>query len=103
MTLPHVVLRASADPRLLPRDMRVYITLYAELDTETYRPVKLSWLARRVGRSRQGVSPAIARLVEAGYIRRGRDEPGGICTYRITLSPKPLRDERAERRAKPRP
>lgn len=91
MTIPAVVLAAAADRRLPPRSLGVYVFLFTQLDTVAYRPIKQSWLARRVGLCRQNVNVALARLEEFGYLeqprRNGRQD--GFNTYRLTVSPPP--------------
>lgn len=81
-----MILTAATDPDLRPRDLGVYVLLYAQLDTQTYRPLKQSWLGRQVSMHRVSALRAIARLVNAGYLELGPAE-GQAHTYRLTVSP----------------
>lgn len=100
MTLPNVVVTAATDDRLRPRDVKVYLVLYEELDPMVFRPVKHTWLARRVGVHRVSVHASVRRLCRAGYIKQGRRKPGDLCTYRIVSNPAPRQEK--DRRSVPR-
>lgn len=86
MTIPNVVLTATLDRRVRGDDLKVYIFLYTQLDVLAYRPVKHSWLARRVTIARPNVVRALRRLLELGYVVQGRPE-AGLNTYRLAMSP----------------
>ena len=63
-------------------DYRVFIKLMGRLDFENYLHLDVSELAREMGRSRETVSRAIARLIDRGILHRG-PRVGRSFTYRL--------------------
>lgn len=84
---------ATADKRLSPSDVRVYVALTGFLDVRGFQPVKLDWLVHRTGfKRRSNPSRALTHLVAAGYLARGPRicEPNGPCfTSYMLVDPRP--------------
>jgi DNA-binding MarR family transcriptional regulator len=83
--IPNVVLTAAFDRRLWQVDLTLYLFLCTQLDVMTYRPIKHSWLARRMGRKRQSVHRSLRRLLAYGYLERG-PLSGKLRTYRLVAN-----------------
>jgi DNA-binding IclR family transcriptional regulator len=83
--IPSVVLTAALDRRLWHVDLKLYLFLCTQLDVMAYRPVKLSWLARRMGQKRQAVQRSLRALVRMGYLERGPFS-GKLGTYRLVAN-----------------
>lgn len=77
------VLAQQADPWQLHRPaLRVFFFVAADLDTEEFRPIKQTRVARCLGVSQPAVSKALRELVGAGYLEAG--EPLRTSrTYRL--------------------
>ena len=90
MAPPAVLLMATVDPRLHPRDVHILIHLHTFLDVGQWRLLKQSWLSHRLKISQPEVCRGLRRLRDRGYIERSERR-----TYRATLSPLPTQDEAA--------
>jgi hypothetical protein len=101
VSVPAVVLSAALDRRLLPRELRLYVFLCGQLDTETYRAVKHSWLERKVATTRPWIQKGLTHLVDLGYLGQGPRD-GGLCTYRLAVSPPMEPQHKEERRGRAR-
>lgn len=75
---------AAHDCRLNGRDLALLIILLEELPSNTYGPVKQSWLARKLGVNHTTVSRALRRLVSLGYLDR-KSAGGRRGAYRLCM------------------
>ena len=67
---PELMSTVVADPALPRSAVRILFVIHQELPEGEWRPVKLVWVTRRSGLSRQAVITALRRLVEHGYLER---------------------------------
>jgi DNA-binding MarR family transcriptional regulator len=93
--IPSVVLTAALDRRLHGNDLSLYLFLCTQLDVMSYRPIKHSWLARRMGQKRQNVQRSLRTLLAYGYLERG-PYSDKLATYRLVPTlPAPDAPQRA--------
>lgn len=78
------LVQAVLDPALPRRDLRVFVLLLDELSHD-YKPLKHSWLAKRLDIARQHAQESLTRLTEHGYLESGPDD-GSLRTYRLTAA-----------------
>lgn len=96
MTIPNVVLMAATDRAISQGDLRVYLFLYTQLDVLQYRPIKQTWLARRLQMHATHISRSIGRLLRRGYLEEPRHKKKRgpwMRSYRLVLSPYPIPPE----------
>lgn len=77
------MLAQRAEPwKLRSPALRVFFFVAADLDTDEFRPVKQTLIARKLGVGQQAVSRALRELVLARYLELG--EPLGVSKqYRL--------------------
>lgn len=85
--IPKSLLTAATDPELKPRDLSVYVYLHGQLDYLKHRPIKQTWLGRKLHMKQGNLSQAINRLARLGYLDRGGQDDNHIGLYRLPYSP----------------
>lgn len=91
---------AMQDIALRGHAREVYIWLHEQLDVVTFRPVKHSAIENDLRMRGSAVGWAVNRLLERGYIERGKRD-GKLMTYRLVYSrPRPRQPENDQPPAK---
>jgi predicted transcriptional regulator len=68
----------------------VYLHLLDILDPQDFREVKRLALATTLEVSENAIRRALKKLVQRGYLRRGRSKPGEPQKYRLVYSRMPF-------------